>query len=274
MKTPCPDRWTAFLLSLAVPGAGQFFAGRWSCAAWFVATAFLGAGTALLTPFSPTVAAVASFLALGLLGLASAEHARRCLEPVARDRKLSGRVLCALAQSRAVHLRIEVDVPRPAAEVWRLVADLPRFGCVDPFHSRVVVLGPRLKRGVGLALEHRAFGLRFWRFGRLLTWKEGQGYAFSDLSARGPRRGFPHVFFVSLLSVASSRTCLRIEVRGRWTARWLPLWASRCWLRFVCREHAQLLRAWFSEEDLWLTPPIPSRVTGFNSPRRTPVNRF
>jgi hypothetical protein len=92
-------------------------------------------------------------------------------------------------------------------------------------------------------LEHAAFGFTSIRFGRLLRWDEGRGYAFSDLSARGPGRGFPHVFFVTVEPGEGARTWLRVRVRGRWTARWLPAVLRQWWLRYVCAEHARLLRA-------------------------------
>jgi hypothetical protein len=49
-----------------------------------------------------------------------------------------------------VDLQIELEVPQPPAEVWAIVRDMPRFACVDPFHQRVIVLGPALKPGVEL----------------------------------------------------------------------------------------------------------------------------
>lgn len=233
---PCGrDKWTAFLLSLAVPGAGQLWARRWSCVAWFAAAAAL---SVLPLPLAGRVAA------LTVLGLCSAEHAKRGLEPARRGSTGTiSRVTCGGMRGTAVDLRIDLDVPRPCGEVWRIVADLPGFLCIDPFHARVCVLGPRLEAGASLVLEHRAFGLTFLRFGRLLRWDEGRGYAFSDLSVRGPGRGFPHAFFVTVERGEGARTWLRVRVRGRWTARWLPLGLGQLWLRYVCAEHARLLRA-------------------------------
>jgi hypothetical protein len=229
------DRWTAFLLSLAVPGAGQLWARRRSCLAWFTAAAVL---SVLPLPLAARV------LAFGVLGLCSAEHAKRGLEPARREGTgTTARVSCGHGRGTAVDLSIELDVPRPCREVWEVVADLPVFLCIDPFHAHVRILGPRLEVGVPLLLEHRAFGFTFPRFGRLLRWDEGRGYAFSDLSARGPGRGFPHAFFVTVEPGQGGNTRLRVRVRGRWTARWLPLWLGRWWLRYVCAEHARLLQA-------------------------------
>jgi len=229
------DKWTAFLLSLAVPGAGQLWVRRWSCLAWFVAAATL---SVLPLPLAGRV------VALTVLGMCSAEHAKRSLEPGRqRGSGTISRVSCGGMRGTAVDLCIELDVPRPCNEVWEIVADLPSFLCIDPFHARVRVLGPRLDAGASLVLEHRVFGLTFLRFGRLLQWDEGRGYAFSDLSARGPGRGFPHAFFVTVGPGEGGRTRLRVRVRGRWTAHWLPLGLGQWWLRYVCAEHARLLRA-------------------------------
>jgi hypothetical protein len=229
------DKWTAFLLSLVVPGAGQLWARRWSCLAWFAAAAALS-----VLPLPPA----GRVFVLTVLGLCSAEHAKRGLEPARRSAPATtSRVSCGETRGTFVDLWIELDVPRPCGDVWRTVADLPRFLCIDPFHARVRVLGPRLEAGTALVLEHRAFGFTFLRFGRLLRWDEGRGYAFSDLSARGPGRGFPHAFFVTVEPGEGARTRLRVRVRGRWTARWLPPALGQWWLRYVCAEHARLLRA-------------------------------
>jgi hypothetical protein len=242
------------VLSLAVPGAGQLYARRWSCLAWFAGAALAAFLLSWAAPHLGVAAGWLRFAGLALFGLASAEHAKRCLEFRSRHPSVSRvpvRLACGCGPGSAVDLRIELDVPQPCAAVWAVVGDFPRFVCIDPFHQRVVVLGPRLEPGVALILEHCAFGLRFRRFGRLLRWDEGHGYAFSDLSARGPGHGFPHAFFVSVEptgSAVGAGTRLTVRVRGRWTARFLPLWAGRWWLRYVCSEHARLLRAAFEED--------------------------
>lgn len=248
MRTNPPDKWTAFMLSLAVPGAGQLFAGRWSCLAWFLAGAAAGILPGLLPSLGPALYVSVTLLTLAAVGLCSAEHAKRCLEPrQTRRRVVTSRVSCGRMHEGAVDLSIEIAVPRPHAEVWPIVADLPRFGCIDPFHRRVILLNPPLKHGAALALEHGAFGVTFWRFGRLLKWREGECYAFSDLSARGCRHGFPHVFFVRVTADGPGKTRLEVRVRGKWTARLTPGWLARCWLRYVCLEHARLLRRAFEE---------------------------
>jgi hypothetical protein len=249
------DKWTAFYLSLLMPGAGQLYARRWSCLLWFLAIGLLTALTTRGGVQAGAVAAWGQFIGLALLGVASAEHAKRCRETTRLRRAapaVHSHVRCACLQNARVDLRIDLDVPRCPAAVWAVVKDLPRFACVDPFHQRVIVLGPDLKPGTQLVLEHCAFGIWFRRFGRLLSWKEGDGYAFSDISARGSGRGFPHAFFVSVAAAGPGQleqTRLTVRVRGKWTAHLIPLWIGQWWLRYVCSEHARLLRAAFQESD-------------------------
>ena len=85
------SKWTAFLLSACVPGAGQLAARSWTCLAWFaaaglVAAAFARAGQLVdggswLMPLQ-----MGAGVALCLL---SAEHAKRLLEG---DRRRNSRV--------------------------------------------------------------------------------------------------------------------------------------------------------------------------------------
>jgi hypothetical protein len=248
MRPIIQDKWAAFLLSLMVPGAGQLMAGSLWFVVWFAAVGclgiFLNAGPFIGLEWIGVVASAS-------LSVLSAEHAKRCLEPTRRSRSTpaaKSKIRCGTKGRNAVDLRIELEVDRPVSELWNDVAEIKWFACIDPFHRRLIVQGPRLEPGVDLVLEHQAFGLSFLRFGRLLSWHEGRGYAFSDLSAKGPRHGFPHVFFVSVEpvgSVGQSRSRLVVHVRGKWTARWIPRALGMWWLRFVCREHARLLRKVF-----------------------------
>ena len=239
------DAWAAFLLSLVVPGAGQLWAGRWSCLAYFAAAGGLAAAPQMIGPFR--------WPALAALGLFSAEHARRCMELARWKRDGRKRTQTATARSRVVDrsgkgsridLAIEIDTPRTTAEVWALLADLPRFVAIDPLHGRVIVLGPALVPGVELAIEHVVFGITRFRFGKLLTWRDGCGYSFSDLSPKGALGLFPHVFDFAIEPGAREglATRLTVRVRGKWTSRWLPCWAGRCWVHYVSREHALMLR--------------------------------
>lgn len=88
-------------------------------------------------------------------------------------------------------------------------------------------------RALPIRLSHRYMGLRFERVGRILSWREGIGYAFSDLTRRGPRAGFPHVFSFRLEPVDDGHCRLHVRVRGLWTARAIPRWLARLWLWWV-----------------------------------------
>jgi hypothetical protein len=248
-----PDKWTAFWLSLVVPGAGQLAARSWWAAAWIAG----GLGLAVLLAmrhaggigtFDPLAIVV-----LGLLGLLSAEHAKRLLEAkrTAADagtkpsRCLRSSVVCEPPRGRSVSLLLSLDFARPAEEMWAAIADLPRFLTIDPFHDRVTLQQLPPARGVDVVLWHNAFGLRFRRFGRIIAWNEGRGYTFSDLSGRDKRAGFPHVFVVAIAPATSQmgepRSTLTIRIRGRWTSPLVPPALGHWWLLWVCREHARLL---------------------------------
>jgi hypothetical protein len=243
------DKWAAFLLSLAVPGAGQLFARHPSYMVWFGCVAAISTASTLVASFSPEFALGFNIAVLPCLSFVSAEHAKRCLKSPSSCCKVVSHVVWEAKKASAVGMRIELDVPWPREEVWQIVSDFDRFIRADPFHRRVLPLHSKLRPGTVLALEHNAFGLSFWRFGRLLSWDDGRGFAFSDLSARGPRHGFPHVFYVSVQSIDPGHTRLQVAVRGKWTARWVPCWARRCWLSYVCHEHARMLRGLFAERN-------------------------
>jgi hypothetical protein len=157
-------------------------------------------------------------------------------------RSARSRVHCRPPHRGKVSLRIEIELCRAAEEVWPEVADLTKFLTNDPFHVRLVVLQPPLKPGGAVRIDHRVFGLRFERRGRLLSFQEGRGYALSDLSVRDPRRGFPHVFIIDLEPLGPGRSLLSFRVKGKWTARWVPPFAARWWLLWVLYEEARLLR--------------------------------
>ena len=242
------EKWAAFWLSLLVPGAGQLWAGRWSCLAYF------GGMAGLLAVLPPSAG---RWGALALLGLVSAERAKRGLEVERRGgrsekgrRRVRSRIIDRSGAGRRIDMEIVLDVPCPVEELWALVSDFGRFVAIDPFHCRAIVLGPELRPGVALALDHNAFGVRFLRFGRLLRWREGIGYAFSDLSAQGGARGFfPHVFDFTVCpssSEGAGASRLSVRVRGKWTTRWVPKRLGHWWFRYVCREHARLLRSFLA----------------------------
>lgn len=254
MTVVTPSKWTAFLLSACVPGAGQLAARSWTCALWFTAAVALAAGwtfadqildisTAWLIPLQ-----IAAGMALCVL---SAEHAKRLLE-LRQDRSPSKVVAPSICRTknrgRKIDIGFSLDVAHSSADLWQVISDLPRFLTIDPFHDEVTLMRDRPAVGVDLVLSHNAFGRRFLRFGRIIAWHEGTGYTFSDLSARGPKHGFPHVFMIHLRPLATLEveskplTRLTVQVRGRWTSRLAPVWLGRIWIWLVCREHARLLR--------------------------------
>lgn len=260
-KSP-PSKWAAFLFSLAAPGSGQLLAAAWSPAGWLaiasavgwfaavavVAASFAAVGHGLVESGIPTHMGVV-LLQLSILlaiGLASAVHARNLLEPTpwTPTRRATSRVQCGGERGRAIAIRIEIATPLSPAQLWRRISDLPQFLTIDPFHEQVTLTRDRPAAGVQLVLWHNAFGRRFHRFGRILRWREGEGYAFSDLSAHGKRVGFPHVFIVSikLRGRGETQTQLVVEVKGRWNSRFTPVWIGRLWIRLVCLDHARLLR--------------------------------
>ncbi len=188
---------------------------------------------------------VVFFLALGVV---SAEHARRLAEvdgPGRLSKAITTRVTLAPRTRRRIVSRIEALVPASADQVWTRIADLPRFLTIDTFHEQVTLMRPAPAAGVDVVLSHNAFGRRFDRFGRILQWRPGRGYAFSDLSPRGPRYSFPHAFFIELEPVDGAErplTRLTITVRGRWSSHWIPVTLGWWWVHAVACDHARLLR--------------------------------
>ena len=132
-----------------------------------------------------------------------------------------------------VHVSASVCVPLAASTVWGQMRDFSWFTTLDPFHVRVRVIAPRYAPGARLVIEHRFLGIGFQRVGRILKWTEGVGYSFSDLSAHGVRRGFPHVYDYRIQAVDKQTSCISVSVRGRWTATLFPRWFIKLWLRFV-----------------------------------------
>jgi len=244
------SKWTAFLLSACVPGAGQLAARSWTCVGWFLAAGMLAAA---LSQMSGPWLFPLQFVAGIALCLVSAEHAKRLME--SRSDSANGVVRASVCKShsrgRQIDIAISLDVPRSQEELWKQISDLPHFLTIDPFHDQVTLMRDMPAVGVDLVLSHNAFGWRFLRFGRIIAWREGSGYTFSDLSPRGSKQGFPHVFMIDLQPVATASenrtttrllTRLSIRVRGRWTSSISPGWVGRLWVWLVCREHARLLR--------------------------------
>ena len=244
--------WPAFWLSLAVPGAGQLLARSWTAAIWFALVAgvivCLAHAAPQLATLSASLLAMLQAIALLTIGVASAAHARRlCLRRASSvGRESLATVGCQMAHGRRVSLSVEVPTALSSMVLWQRISDLPHFLTIDPFHERVVLMRRTPAAGVDLVLDHNAFGFRLRRVGRILWWREGEGYAISDLSRREKQCGFPHVFTFRIRPAADAAhgggAVLCVEIRGKWTSRVIPAWLARWWLVGVCREHARLLQ--------------------------------
>jgi len=133
-----------------------------------------------------------------------------------------------------VCVEVVLGLPVSAAEAWRALEDFEHFVTLDAFHRRVHADRPVRQVGTAIRIEHGVGPfLLLMRVGRVLRWDEGVGYSFSDLSARGRGVGFPHVYEYSIRSIGPNATCLTVRVKGRWTARWVPLPVVRAWLHWV-----------------------------------------
>ena len=95
------SKWTAFLLSACVPGAGQLAAGSWTCLGWFAIAGLLGAGTIeLQRQLSNATWLLAVQAVCGIsLAIFSAEHAKRLLETAAEIG--GGTVVASSCRSRS-----------------------------------------------------------------------------------------------------------------------------------------------------------------------------
>jgi hypothetical protein len=120
-----------------------------------------------------------------------------------------------------------------ARSAWGQIRDFRTYGSHDYFHADVKIQGGVARQGARLRILHRYGPFEVERCGKIDWWEEGRGYSFSDLSLRGPRRGFPHVFGYRLIPDGPDRCVLHVTVRGRWTARGVPRWAARLWLAWV-----------------------------------------
>jgi hypothetical protein len=157
-----------------------------------------------------------------------------------------------IAIDRNWHVRLvgEFELAFDAASAWLSLRDFHRFACQDMFHQSVRVDAPRPLAGASVVLDHRFAGIGFARVGRILHWREGRSYAFSDLSRRDPQRGFPHVYILSLDPIDAARCRFRLEVRGRWTARFLGRMLTRGWLAWIMLKTTLSIRNAFLKDAL------------------------
>jgi hypothetical protein len=137
----------------------------------------------------------------------------------------------SVSRSRRVNCEASLALPMSARQVWGQLRDFHRYASHDHFHAGIAVEGGVPRAGAALAIAHRYGPFRVRRVGRILRWREGDGFAFSDLSTRGPRAGFPHVLAIRV-SDAPTGCVVNIRVTGRWTAP-TPRWMAPVWLWWV-----------------------------------------
>jgi hypothetical protein len=150
-------------------------------------------------------------------------------------RKIHRMIAVRLHNRRRVAVVATTRLPVSAATAWGQMRSFSDFVGLDPFHSDVRTPDGRSPSRLGdaIILGHRFGPIRFDRVGRILKWREGRGYSFSDLARGDPRRGFPHVFTYDL-HPRGPRSCRFIlTLRGHWTYPRLPSWLIRRWLRRV-----------------------------------------
>jgi len=148
----------------------------------------------------------------------------------------------AVSRQYVVNARLTLRWPVAQEFAWQLMADLPRFATADIFHERIHGLSDGIELGKRIWIDH-AFGpVYLQRTGRLLLWREGEEYAFSDLSLRNPLRAFPHAYIYRLSSLPDGSTQLQQIVTGQWTATWMPRWLVWCWLAAVMKCNELCLR--------------------------------
>ena len=136
-------------------------------------------------------------------------------------------VLIRIHPTRRVTCTAAVELPLSAGAAWGQLRHLPTSATHDPFHARVTV-GP----GGSLVIEHRYVAFRTTRVGRVLWWREGIGFAFSDLNRRDPSAAFPHVLSYRLEPMGPAACRLHVRVGGRWTLPG-PRSVGHLWLWWV-----------------------------------------
>lgn len=141
----------------------------------------------------------------------------------------------AIDTARRVTIESAFDVPLPARWVWNEMKDLRHFATADPFHQKLEIEGETPRMGAPILIHHRYAGFRVLRTGRILRWRPGREFAFSDLSRRGARRGFPHIFRFRVEPIDDANSRVTITIRGRWTLKRLPRPAAWLWLWWVSR---------------------------------------
>jgi hypothetical protein len=135
----------------------------------------------------------------------------------------SGRVECIASAT----------LPMTARRAWGQIRDFHRFACHDHFHRAISIDGSVPRAGAAISIEHQFGPFHVRRVGRIVRWREGDGFAFSDLSMRGIKRGFPHIMSIRVMDDVAKESCqLTLRVSGRWTLP-SPRWITKAWLGWV-----------------------------------------
>jgi hypothetical protein len=119
--------------------------------------------------------------------------------------------------SRRVVCEATVHLPMSATTAWGQLRDFQSSAAHDPFHSGFSIEGGVARRGAKLRIEHRYLFARTERQGKIIFWREGVGFSFSDLSMRSVRGGFPHMFSLRLFPIDGQQCRLIVKVTGHWT---------------------------------------------------------
>jgi len=138
----------------------------------------------------------------------------------------------------AVHAETSVRLNASTDEAWAVMQRFNAFIAADPYHTRMTdAEGNRLDtlppRGTALRIGHGIGFTWFERVGTLIRVKPGEAFAFTDLSARGRNTGFPHLYRYTLTPIDDRACELKLTVRGRWSARWMPRAIVLAWLGWV-----------------------------------------
>lgn len=141
-------------------------------------------------------------------------------------------MIVRVLKSKRVICEAREPLPLSARRVWGQLRDFHRFAGYDHFHAGIAIEGGVPHQRARLLIEHRYGPFRVRRTGRILQWREASGFAYSDLSLRGPRRGFPHVMSMHVVENTPDASTLIVRVTGRWTLPW-PRWIAWLWLQWV-----------------------------------------
>lgn len=152
-----------------------------------------------------------------------------------------------LSKRWAAHAETSVALDASAAQVWQVMQRFSRFIAADPYHTRVTnTKNNRLDalppRGTALRIGHGIGFTWFNRVGTLIRVVPQHSLAFTDLSQRGRTAGFPHVYKYQLEPINENACQLKLVVRGRWSARWLPRLIVYAWLWWVMAQAHWSLR--------------------------------